>query len=105
MIVRWHQQYEGSVQKGGLSVEEYSGRLFSIANSETESSSVHPIRPSRHCTTPTFLARASTDGRVEESRRVHCILNPREEARHAVHGNDWGARIVGTHGSDEPYRG
>ena len=28
MIVRWHQQYEGSVQKGGLSVEEYSGRLF-----------------------------------------------------------------------------
>jgi hypothetical protein len=28
MIVRWHQQYEGSIQKGGLSVEEYSGRLF-----------------------------------------------------------------------------
>ena len=28
MIVRWNQRYEGSVQKGGLCVEEYNSRLF-----------------------------------------------------------------------------
>jgi hypothetical protein len=28
MIVRWNQQHEGSVQKGGLCVEEYNSRLF-----------------------------------------------------------------------------
>jgi hypothetical protein len=45
MIVRWEQQYEGGMQKGGLSVEEYYGHLY--LNREIQGNRVHFRPPER----------------------------------------------------------